>query len=131
MAGKKGTWASLVSEDRVGEITLFFEGVIERSFDTHKMNKITRAEVTRRFEMCASIFEKLRGDLAWGIERIKAHLPAYFDAEMNGSTWTPDERTFWLPTDGPPPVAMVRDGEALEADDGDQRIMMPGDPGFN
>lgn len=127
---KPGTWKTLIDDNLVGRVTLFFERVIGDSMTSHPMRHFTQAEVKRRFDICCSIFEKLRGDLKWGVDRIEHHLPTYFRAELDGSTWTPDARKFWLPEDGAAP--MVRDGAPIEADDdADKRIVLPGDPGFN
>jgi hypothetical protein len=120
---------SLVTEDLVGRVALLFEKTIEASWDSHPMRKMTQAEVKRRFGLCASIFERLRGDLKWGIDRIAQHLPAYFRAELDGAAWTPDSRTFWLPKDGA--VPMGRDGEPLEPARDTSGILLPGEPGFS
>jgi hypothetical protein len=124
----KGTWRKLVTDDLVGRVTLLFEKVVEGSLTSHPVAKLTQAEVKGRFDKCAKIFEQLRGDLKWGIARIEERLPGYFSAEMNGTAWTPDKRTWWLPEDGPAP--MVRDGEPIEAEPEGGQIIMPGDPGF-
>lgn len=127
----KGTWRALITEDLVGRVTLFFERTIEGSFRTHpmRMGRMTQAEVKRRFEICCSIFEQLRGELKWGIDRIEQHLPTYFCAELDGAPWKPNTRTFWLPEDGAAP--MVQDGAPLEPEPDDGGLVLPGDPGVN
>lgn len=95
-----GAFAKLVQEDQVGAVTVAIERTIEESFVTHPVRHLTRAEITRRFDMCARIFAKLRGELQWGLARIFARLPEYLRAELNGSDWSPDARTIWTPQDG-------------------------------
>ena len=68
---KTGTWKTLIEDNLVGRVTLFFERVIGDSMTSHPMRHFTQAEAKRRFNICASIFEKLRGDLKWGIDRIE------------------------------------------------------------
>lgn len=98
-----GSFAKLIDEGQVGRVTLAFEETIAASFETHKMRHMTTAEVKRRFEMCARIFEKLRGELKWGIERILDTLPTYLGCELDGKDWASDAqgaRTIWAPGDG-------------------------------
>lgn len=95
----KGVWTSLVSEERVGTVTLFFQHCIEQSFQTDRprMQHITEAEVKRRFEIVARIFEQLRGDLHWSLEKIFELMPQYVRDELSGVPWTPSSSDFWLP----------------------------------
>jgi hypothetical protein len=96
-----GVFAKLLENDRqVAQVTGAFEAMIARSLETHPMRHATHAEVKRRFEICASIFVRLRGELRWGIARTLDRMPAYFEAELDGSAWTPDERASWMPEDG-------------------------------
>lgn len=92
----------LVEKNMVGVVTLRMTEVVEASFEAHPMRggSIPRSEVKRRFDLCANIFEKLRGDLKWGLERVWGHLPAYLGDELNGVQWLPDARTIWSPGDG-------------------------------
>lgn len=93
-------FAKLIDENQVSRVTLAFEKAIADSFTKHPQNHLTRAEVKRRFDMCSKIFETLRSDLKWGVERILSKLPTYLDHELNGTDWTPDTRTIWAPGDG-------------------------------
>lgn len=96
-----GVFARLAAnEAELLQVTTSIENVVARSFETHRMQHITRAEVKRRFDLCARIFERLRGDLSWGLARIFDRMPEYLAAELNGSTWTPDARACWFPQDG-------------------------------
>lgn len=93
-------FARLIDENQVSRVTLAFEEMIANSFVTHPMNHLTRAEVKRRFDMCSKIFETLRSDLKWGVERILGRLPGYLASELDGIDWKPDARTIWAPGDG-------------------------------
>lgn len=96
-----GHFASLLTNQaELSRVTLAFEKTIRASYESHPVRHSTQAEISRRFEICARIFEQLRGDLEWGLERIFDKLPEYLGAELNGSTWEPDKRTCWMPSDG-------------------------------
>ncbi len=92
----------LVEEGQVGRVTRELTRVIEASFQARPMpsGKITQAEVKRRFEILSRIFEALRSDMKWGIERILDKLPEYLGCELDGADWKPDARTIWTPADG-------------------------------
>lgn len=94
-----GTFSGLVALGEVGRVTIAFEEMIAISFITDKA-RLTRAEVKRRFAICASIFKKLRGDLHWGIDRALHFMPTYLRDELEGVDWKPDTRTMWMPNDG-------------------------------
>lgn len=99
-----GAFTKLLEKDRQrAQVVGAFEAMIARSLETHPMRHLTHAEVKRRFDMCAGIFERLRGQLGWGIARTLDRMPQYFQAELNGSQWTPDERACWMPEDGDRP----------------------------
>jgi hypothetical protein len=96
-----GAFANLIESERdLARVTLAIEDAIARSFETHPMRHPTQAEVKRRFDMCARIFERLRGQLGWGLVRTLDLMPLYLDTELNGSIWTPDARACWTPEDG-------------------------------
>jgi hypothetical protein len=96
-----GTWRKLLdTPGDVSRATLAIEATIAKSFETHPMRHMTKAEVTRRFDMCASIFEKLVGHERWGLLRALDHLSEYLKAELDGVPWTPDARSCWVPEDG-------------------------------
>jgi len=92
----------LDSPAQIATVTLAIESAIAQSFEAnkHPMRHMTSAEVKRRFDLCASIFEKLRGDLKWGITRATDQLPIYLNETLSGRDWMPDARTIWTPGDG-------------------------------
>lgn len=94
-----GTFSGLIELGEVGRVTLSFEETIAFSFITDG-SRLTASEVKRRFELCAGIFKKLRGDLHWGIDRALHFLPTYLRDELEGVAWKPDSRTMWMPRDG-------------------------------
>jgi hypothetical protein len=97
----RGAYVRLLGEDpALVRVLKAVEGYVELSFATHRVQQITRAEIVRRIDICESIFEKLRGDLGWGIARILDRMPDYLKAELDGVAWTPDERACWMPGDG-------------------------------
>lgn len=102
-------FASLVTEDKVGKVALGIEAAVAQSFieDTapgrviivHGGNRITRAEIKRRGDMCIKIFRALRGDLKWTVERILDHLALYLRKELDGVPWEPEaRRATWTPS---------------------------------
>lgn len=96
-----GAFANLIgSELDLARVTLAIEAAIARSFETHPMRHATQAEVKDRFDICARIFERLHGQLGWGLVRTLDLMPRYLKAELDGSTWTPDARACWMPEDG-------------------------------
>lgn len=95
-----GQFARLVSEKQVGKVTLAIEKAVTDSFKKHPVRHLTSAEIKRRFEMCADIFEALRGDMKWGIDRACDRLLEYLNAKLDGTDWKPDARTIWAPGDG-------------------------------
>lgn len=84
----------------IGKVTLAFETTIAASFEKHKMRHMTQAEVKRRFDICSTIFEKLRSELKWGVDRIIDQMPYYLDEMLSGRDFTPNARTVWTPGDG-------------------------------
>lgn len=97
--GSCGTFSGLIELGEVGRVTIAFEEMIAVSLITDKA-PTTRSEIRRRFDICADIFKKLRGDLHWGIDRALHFLPTYLRDELEGVSWKPDTRTMWMPTDG-------------------------------
>lgn len=97
--GDCGTFRGLIEAGQVGRVTLAFEEFIAVSLITDGAPR-THSEIKRRFNMCAEIFKKLRGDLHWGIDRALHFLPTYLRDELEGVAWKPDTRTMWMPTDG-------------------------------
>lgn len=89
----------LVDEHQIARVTIAFEEAIADSFVAHPMRHTTGAEVKRRFDICASIFVKLRSDLKWGIARALDRIPEYLNTVLSGNDWTPDTRACWMPGD--------------------------------
>lgn len=97
-------FGQLLENDRQrAQVVGAFEAMISSSLETHPMRHLTQAEVKRRFDLCAGIFERLRGQLGWGIARVLDRMPEYFRAELDGVAWTPDPRACWMPNDGDRP----------------------------
>jgi hypothetical protein len=98
-----GTFAKLVEEGQVGRVTLAIEDAISKSFETHPMRQgvtgITSSEVKRRFDLCASVFVALRGDMKWSVARACDHLALYLKDELDGVDWKPNVRKCWMPGD--------------------------------
>ena len=92
----------LVEPDKRTSVQYRLTRIVEESFanDQIKMQRITQAEVKRRIEITCAIFQQLRGDLSWGLERVFDHLPRYLRNELEGIPWKPDERKMWVPDDG-------------------------------
>jgi hypothetical protein len=98
-----GVFASLVESGQVGRVTLAFEEAIADTFVSHPMRQgvsgITASEVKRRFNLCAEIFVKLKGEMKWSLQRALDHVPIYLKDELNGTDWKPNARTCWMPGD--------------------------------
>lgn len=73
---------------------------VEKSFADQKVRNMTVAEVKRRFDICLTWAETLRGDLGWGLERIKAAFNDILSKELSGVRWEPSNRQVWIQTDG-------------------------------
>lgn len=94
-----GPFLDLVEQGRLDHTVLAIEHIVTRSLEIDG-SRITAAEVRRRFEICERLFRHLRGDLAWGLQRVLDHLPHYLRCELDGQPWEPDRRTCWIPGDG-------------------------------
>jgi len=92
-------WLETLAHDQFACAMLGIEQAIERSFRADGA-RVTNAEVRRRFEICERLFRQLRGDLGWGMQRVLDHLPGCLRCELDGVSWEPDHRTFWMPEDG-------------------------------
>jgi len=95
-----GAFTKLVEQNQVGRVTIAFERCIAASLEVHPVRHLTQAEIKRRFEMCSKIFEVLRRDLGWSLDRILDKLPSYLGCELDGVDWKPDARTLWTPASG-------------------------------
>jgi len=89
-----GAFLELVQRRKVPIVVKAFERAIAASFEADK-SRMTRAEVRRRFDICASVFGQLRRDVGWSTERILDHLPGLLRAELDGIPWAPDTRGAW------------------------------------
>ncbi len=75
------------------------ERAIMRTFKEDR-TPLTQSEVKRRFEIAKKIWQQLRGDCHWGVDRIVDSLYGYLRAEIDGDEWKPDTRAVWMPEDG-------------------------------
>lgn len=94
-----GQWVKLVAEEQVGIVTLAFTEAIARSFAADGARQ-TQAEIKHRFNLCASIFEKLRGDLGWPVSRAIDYIPRYLRCELDREPYDPKAdatRVLWTP----------------------------------
>ena len=97
-----GAWVKLVTEDQLAGVVQSFERAVKRSFATDLLlvSVHTRSEERRRVEMCARIFEQLRVDAGWSLQRIEDELPRLLRCELDGTSWTVDSRNAWAPESG-------------------------------
>lgn len=91
----------LVSEEDFGRVTRYIDSAITKTLDEDKMSVVTRAEIKRRFELCAKILTVILGDVKWGIKKALDHLYPYLRMELNGEDWTAaatdeDKRNSWI-----------------------------------
>jgi hypothetical protein len=90
-----------MTRDQIPKVLGAFESAIAASFMFDDMNtalkihRQTQAEVKRRFDICAKIFECCRGDLKWSLDRVIDHLPVYLRNELDGVSWEPSARKTW------------------------------------
>jgi hypothetical protein len=94
-----GTWVKLIEQRQVSAVTLGIVSAIEQSFAADGARQ-TQAEIKRRFEICAKIFENLRGDMKWAVQRCLDHLPRYLRCELDGQPYDPKQdakRVLWTP----------------------------------
>lgn len=64
--------------------------------DRHPMRHHTDAEMTRRAGIMIEWTRKLL-DLGWCVARVCDHMDVILDTELDGTHWTPPERTIWMP----------------------------------
>ncbi len=83
----------------LARVTASLEAAVSRSFVTHAMRHMTRAEVKRRFDICLRWFRTLRADHAWSNERAADTAGRALVVELNGGTFVPDSRSVWVPGD--------------------------------
>jgi hypothetical protein len=93
------SFLEIVERSQVAAVSAAIEAAVGKSFRDDSA-RMTRDEVRRRFEICERIFRTLRGELAWGLQRVLDRLPYYLRCELDGKRWEPDRRTIWMPGDG-------------------------------
>ena len=84
----------------LGKLTNGITQAVHRSFENQSMKNPTRAEITRRFEICMKWAKVFRGDLRWGIQRIVDEFDNVLVAELTVKKYEPPKRTTWIPSDG-------------------------------
>lgn len=107
---KAGIFLDLVQHDQIPKVVHGFEVAVTKSFlEEQRPGRIILVtgardagpkteEVKRRGQMCLKIFMALRGDLAWGVDRILDCLPRYLRAELDNVPWEPEaRRATWTP----------------------------------
>lgn len=80
---------SLVVEGEIERVVDGFAKVINLSFEADKSTR-TRAEVSRRLDLCVRIFCDLRDGLKWTIPHIMSVLPRYVRCELDGASYSPE-----------------------------------------
>jgi hypothetical protein len=92
-----GAWTKLLSEDQVAQAVRAFERAVAGSFKTDGVLRLvkTEAEMRRRVEICARIFEQLRADANWSLPRIFDALPHFLRCELDEKPWSPSDRDSW------------------------------------
>jgi len=90
------TFLNLISEDQLAAVTTAIESAVAQSFAAD-YSRVTRDEIRHRFAICERIIRELRGDLKWTLTRVLDAMPRYLRCELNGVSWTPDERAMWMP----------------------------------
>lgn len=99
-----GQWTKLVGEGQIGAVTNSFVNSVAGSFAADNGPQ-TQNEIKRRFNLCCEIFENLRGDLLWAVDRALDYIPRYLRCELDGEPYDPvsdSKRTLWNPQQGDP-----------------------------
>lgn len=88
----KGTLAKLVTTKWLGRVTGAIADTIEESFEHDQVLRPvkTKAEITRRFKICARWFVALRRDMGWSVPRIIDALPRALRHDLDGTPFDPD-----------------------------------------
>lgn len=82
-------------------VSAVVEDAVLRSFDVRPMRRgITRAEVRRRVALCERIWQVLRIEQGWSVQRVCDHLYRFLLAELDGRSWEPPQRALWVPDGG-------------------------------
>lgn len=78
-----------------GIVAQSFRNDAARNGAEHAQRVQTEAEMKRRADICGRWFRVMRGDLHWSKPRILDELPRALQAELDGGTYTPPERSLW------------------------------------
>jgi len=95
--GRTETITQMFPGSALGTITNGITNAVGISFDEQKMKNPTMGEIRRRFDICMKWAKILRGDLAWGVQRIIDEMPNILRKELLGVTYTPPSREIWAP----------------------------------
>ena len=89
----------MIGLDKSNVVATAAERAVVRSFQTRPLpiRGITRTEARRRVKICERIWQVLRHEKKWSLQRACDHLYRYLIDELDGRTWNPDERTIWVP----------------------------------
>lgn len=97
---------SLVEEAAVPRVFNMIFRAIEFSFVVCPC-RMTKREVSRRFDLAYHIWETLRAECRYPLTRIEDALPHYLRMRIDGAEWHPLKRRTWVPGD---PIGMRRHG---------------------
>lgn len=74
------------------------EQAVLQSFEERPMRcGITQAEARRRVAICERIWQVLRLEQGWSMQRVCDHFLRFLLCEIDGIPWEPDGRTIWVP----------------------------------
>lgn len=100
----EGPFAGLIEEGQIKRVSKAFVEIVSRSFERSGAGLIllrpetpTQAEVRRRTAILIRRFRELRGDLHWSVQRILDELPKVLRCELDGISWTSEDRVAWTP----------------------------------
>lgn len=105
----------LTNRVALGAVTNGIHKAVDRSFTSHPMRHLTRAEVKRRFEICTKWFRRFRTENKFSIDRSVDLLTRALRSELDGVEYKPHDRALWRPDDDSDDVALVSpDGSRLQ-----------------
>lgn len=85
---------SLTDEERLSALDAI-TNAIELSFQYDKATQ-TQSEIQDRFGYCLKYAAIMRRDLHWSWSRIHDTLPQALRCKLDGSDWTPPNRSSWV-----------------------------------
>lgn len=97
---------SLVEDPALRRVFNMIHEAIAYSFAVEPC-RITRDEITRRFNMCYGIWKELRAEMRYPLVRIEECLGQYLTLSVRGDEWNPLKRRTWVPGD---PVSKKLEG---------------------